>query len=153
MIILNYLLVAVRSSGETRNAKREVEVGMFTKGLPDAALYHHHDLQFLAFAWKCAFQSKHQKRNQTRTTEEVHILIHRYDNLEKIGKGLESSSSSTSICTAAASGSSIPRAFLNLIIVSTSLPLRFSLPGGRTEDTKLHAGENIMLKKLPNATN
>lgn len=43
----------------------------------------------------------------------------------------------TSICMAAASGSSIPNAFLNLIIAPTSSPLRFSPPGGITEETNL----------------
>ena len=39
---------------------------------------------------------------------------------------------------AAASGSSMPRAFLKLIIVSASSPFSSSLPGGRVEDTNLN---------------
>lgn len=38
----------------------------------------------------------------------------------------------------AASGSSIPSPFLNLMIVSTSSPLRFSFPDGRTEEMNLY---------------
>ena len=38
----------------------------------------------------------------------------------------------------AASGSSMPKAFLKLMIVSTSFPLSSSPPGGRTEDTNLN---------------
>lgn len=41
------------------------------------------------------------------------------------------------MCMAAASGSSMPNEFLNLIIVSTSSPLRSSFPGGMTADTNL----------------
>lgn len=38
---------------------------------------------------------------------------------------------------AAASGSSIPKAVLNLIMVSTSSPLRSSFPVGKIDDTYL----------------
>lgn len=43
----------------------------------------------------------------------------------------------TSMCMAAASGSSMPNEFLNLIMVSTSSPFRSSFPGGITAETNL----------------
>ena len=54
---------------------------------------------------------------------------------------------------AAASGSSMPRAFLKLIIVSASSPLSSSFPGGRAEDTNLNDKliENITKKVKHNS--
>lgn len=52
-----------------------------------------------------------------------------------------SEDNNTSTCMLAASGSSMPKAFLKLMIVSTSFPLSSSPPGGRTEDTNLNQGK------------
>ena len=52
----------------------------------------------------------------------------------------------TSICIAAASGSSIPKEFLKLMILSASSPLSSTSPGGSKDDTKLN--ENLKCKLI-----
>jgi hypothetical protein len=59
-----------------------------------------------------------------------------------------SEDNNTSTCMLAASGSSMPKAFLKLMIVSTSFPLSSSPPGGRTEDTNLNRNQGEITKML-----